>query len=685
MKNKRFYLILLCAISFSLIAYDILYLENGEEVIGTVNEINDQYIIFNVGDRQKKYPIDDVLNIDLRKQRDGDHWKTEADIDDPLLDSLLKNLPDTEDFYYEDFITLFSQIEYKLSDDSLLYMTTRTVKYVVNESGKSPAGRYEFTYFKDIQDLEIIHARSITAEGKVFHLDDAALEFGSPYGDMLVYDRMVRVKFALGEVNIGSVVDVMITKKFGKIDHNNPVVVTEYFSDFQSRYNQRVFIEVASKNKNLVSLTSEGIEDDEMIDGDYTTYSFKMDYSEPLFEEIFYPSLATLSPYVYAIFSVDLDDRYGETINSLIDNEDAVKSIVDSLKNSEADLLSGIYRYVVDNYTLKGPSYSHFSIYPRQISEILSGGFGNDLDRSFLLYALLKRALYQAELVFIPSYEQPFSHLIDNGHIFHNINPLCFEAPAVLVDDELLFVASDNNQLGALPSDYQRQAVVSFSDNGVVLKPNNSPIGIDSKIKSINITVDEKGSARVFSRVELAGQYATPMRMLKNKTADELKNSVAEYLSAIFHDAILSDYSLENIDDVTKNVIFEYEYTLPHFAQRTDNKLLFRLPEIDYNIDGFANPYRENPFRLDGFSNESTTITIEYPQVFHLLFLPDDISVNTDFLLFRAQFEEDSYKITYSDMTKRTENLFSAERWDEYREYSVQKSNIANYWIVLEK
>ncbi len=62
---------------------------------------------------------------------------------------------------------------------------------------------------------------------------------------------------------------------------------------------------------------------------------------------------------------------------------------------------SRLYRFVAKNCTLAGTSLKRTSFLPRSAGRVLQTMYGNYLDKTFLYYALLRRAGVPAELVLL--------------------------------------------------------------------------------------------------------------------------------------------------------------------------------------------------------------------------------------------------------------------------------------------
>ena len=105
MKKLLITLFLALAVTFAASA-DVLYLNEGEEIVGRLKEITDGKIAFeelNHGPREFKEA--EVAHILISKVRKGDEIENVASITEPVASGILKTLPDPALFQNADYVT----------------------------------------------------------------------------------------------------------------------------------------------------------------------------------------------------------------------------------------------------------------------------------------------------------------------------------------------------------------------------------------------------------------------------------------------------------------------------------------------------------------------------------------------------------------------------------------------------
>ncbi|MGC9315884.1 MAG: DUF3857 domain-containing protein, partial [bacterium] len=187
---------------------DVLYTRDGEEVRGRLVEIVPDVIKFETAQGEIEFDRGEVLNITLGKERIGDNWRTIDDIDDEiLLEALDKEAP--PDFFTgANYAILYESRRIEFHLDGTIENTRRRIAQVLSEGAKDYVAVNEMYFYPDVEIPEIIHARSVSPLGQVLHLDESAIERGAINPYFPDYDRLNILKYALGEMSAGTIVDV---------------------------------------------------------------------------------------------------------------------------------------------------------------------------------------------------------------------------------------------------------------------------------------------------------------------------------------------------------------------------------------------------------------------------------------------------------------------------------------------
>ena len=230
MKKLLFLFCFICAVNTS--SADVLFLNEGEEHIGNLKAIDGNNISFqnlNATDTQT-FNIKDVAHILISKNRTGDDVTSIANVTEPIALNVLKNLPDTAKFPDSDYITLYRHIDYEMISETEMVYKNREIIQILKEPGLDCANN-SFYYNIDNTDCQIEFAHTYTPTGKVYHLTDDALSDESLYNTTPEYAKIKKIKMAMKNVDLGSIIDYSIIKRIKNIGPLNPKSLHNTFGE----------------------------------------------------------------------------------------------------------------------------------------------------------------------------------------------------------------------------------------------------------------------------------------------------------------------------------------------------------------------------------------------------------------------------------------------------------------------
>ncbi|MFH1006670.1 MAG: DUF3857 domain-containing protein, partial [Candidatus Latescibacterota bacterium] len=190
---------------------DVLYMKKGEEYVGRLLEISNDRVIFQHGvEGRMELGLSEVQRLELGKSRPGDTWRTVADITDETLLAALETAPPDSAYPHSGSITLHQEVLYRLFEDGSVRITQHKIQKVFKERGKDVANNPLF-YLSDNSTAQIDFGRTITAEGDVVPLSDAAIQDGSVFSQYPDYQNLSKKHSTLKKVREGSVIDYQTT------------------------------------------------------------------------------------------------------------------------------------------------------------------------------------------------------------------------------------------------------------------------------------------------------------------------------------------------------------------------------------------------------------------------------------------------------------------------------------------
>jgi len=127
--------------------------------------------------------------------------------------------------------------------------------------------------------------------------------------------------------------------------------------------------------------------------------------------------------------------------------------------------------------------------------------------------------------------------------------------------------------------------------------------------------LDAQGSARAELVLEFRGKYATGLRtalaqMPKHQVRDALEGRI---LGSALRGAQLTDYEVDDLDDLDAPLTFRLSARVPHFAQKSGKRLILAPPFMPQLSRLAALPTRRTPLLLDQANYQEISLEIELP------------------------------------------------------------------------
>ncbi len=128
--------------------------------------------------------------------------------------------------------------------------------------------------------------------------------------------------------------------------------------------------------------------------------------------------------------------------------------------------------------------------------------------------------------------------------------------------------------------------------------------------------VDARGAAQAELLLEFHGKYATGLRsalaqLPQNQVRDALESRI---LGRALRGAQLTDYEVRDLDDLDAPLSFKLVARVPHFAQKSGQRLILSPPFMPQLSRLAALPERRTPLLLDQASYQKISLEIELPK-----------------------------------------------------------------------
>ena len=383
-------------------------------------------------------------------------------------------------------------------------------------------------------------------------------------------------------MNIGSVIDYST-----KIDCQKHDVQYPFFGEMYFRFSEPVVIErlnviVPSNikiNFKAFNMSSSGEPKITKI-GDKTKYSWEVKDTKGYVYEDNMPPSSSIFPYI-AFGTADSWDKiqkyFGGVLEKNLIYDDALKAKITELtKNASTDTqkVEAVYNWLVKEIKSVGVGMYSYSYIPKSPVEIFKTKKANALDKAFLYYAMLKYAGVKADFVYFVNKYDLFIKDLPSIKQFTEIGVMVnIDNKKIVItpyDDTLKY----NEQTGSLQDVYSLILTQPYNEKTSIYKIPLNESDTNSSLYNIHINLDKDGNISIIEEGKFAGDSQAGWRSYKNYTPEERDKSMEQLVHDIHPNAVLESYTLKNLDDLTKDVVYEIKYRINDYALTAGGKYL---------------------------------------------------------------------------------------------------------------
>ena len=673
-------------------AEDVLYLQDGRERVGRLVEIRDETVLFEIKGETgaQSFVLSEVQRIDLAGVRVGDEVRRIEDLDDPLLTRLWKASSATSLLPDSGYVTLYLLLEKRLHRDGSYTHRERVVRKVLLERGKDLAN--VAGYFREGDEtLEVDFARTISPDGTVIPITEAAIDITSVNADTPEYDKQQQLKFAMRQVAENSILDYQITRQRRQTTLLDPFFAWALFQETEPIFEMELRIIIPRDRKlSVAKLRADHLTATTEQVGDEIVYSFIGKSCPRIVPEPYMPPRADCLPRV-VVAEQTTWDKIGEAYRrALLDASEpspAIKQTISELVAGAAnpeEKARRIYRYFTKEIRQIWVGPDAYSYAPRPVNAVFEKRAGNTTDKAALLRAMLLEGGVEANVVLCCP--QGSGKLVENVPYIQQLSDALV---AVDLPTGRTFLALDNDtaRFGQVPSEYQgtRAMLVSRTDSQLIDIPLNEP---DEEMVAhrYQMSMTPAGDLTVTATETPKGNYEMGYRAAwKNLKDDELRQQLEVALTDFHATARLHSYTVENLHDLDGQLTFSQTYTLDDYALGDDELLVFRLPEIDYSAASVGKPRRVFPLRWDQRSKSTIELTLSIPDGFRVYYAGKDFQAESKPATFFARFDVDGREIRYHDEYVQREVEAPIGAYKDYKSCVETMARVPKEWIVLER
>jgi hypothetical protein len=667
---------------------DIIYPNEGEEYSGRLSKIENDTVWFVIDGKTRKWAAEEVQRIEFEELHTAQSIRK---LGDQLLDSLWRHGADTTDYPDAQWITLYERVSYCINPDSSWEKTTRSVQKLLRPGGRWIASK-SFSYLSESEHLRILSAKVIHPDGKINWLRETATKDESMVTRFPFYENLRRIRFAMPEIPVGGLCDVSVEQTFPKTSIEFPMIIEECFRNWEPVEYKTVQIE-CPQDMELSIMKSEAIQNSVRMIPETGTrlYEYWHVKSDKIEDENFLPPLPDLSPRVIVGIRTDwqtIGDTFCKVIENQLSHSEQLARKVNELRSPQK-----IYNFVATEIRpVPITRLNQYSWIPSCADSTLKNRSGSLPDRVFLLYAMMKRAGLEPNLVLTSSHSA--------GKRINEV-PALAQLPSLIVelDGKWLCPIDDCLAFGELPSQYQGRSGLMIGPSGrsqfvnvPVFEPKKELVD-----RIVSAGLNANGDLEARQTVMLYGNSARKLRKSKSLKPQELRKTFEAEVAEIHPAAQLVRLDISDLSDLSEPVSYELDYKIPGYALQSGDKFLtFKLPGIVYTAEQVGKRERSNPVDFEQTVKRVNQIRIQLPDNYEVYHLPGSYGHDSEIANYKATFAKTSpgffhkllgkhAAIVFEDSYSRTLTTAGPDAYYKYKDCLEIRARLAKELIVLKR
>ena len=699
--SRKFFAAVLAAYALAFCAAaDTLYLRDGEQQLGRLREITDDSVMFEIrGGELKNFPKAKVNQIQLQRARLFDEVESADQIADPDLKACIEAQPAETGFPADGTVTLLQRRTIDLCTPGVVKDTNRVITKILRQRGED-AGSYLAPYFEDTDQPQIDFALTVTPEGRVLHLSDAAVKNESVYASLPDYRRLNRYRFAAKEPAPGCILDVQYTIVRKPETSLEPFYTQEVFRYEAPLMRKEVVVLIpaareAELARNVRAVESAPVEESREEKDGVVRFTYTLSTPQPgILAEPLMPPVSCFASTVTLADAKTWDGivrEYGQAL-------DAVPPLSEAVKAKAVELAAqggpqAIHNFIARSIRTLPVPHKSYRIVPHSPDETARRGMANELDKNFLYCKMLEAAGVPASFALVRS---------------RDAGPLCQEAPsirafdrsAVYLSGEKAFknVASDLIPYGTLPADIQNSpalviahARADSAQPAMVANTQVSSLDQEKVATTFDSTLQPDGTLDLKMCFTGEGNTGAWMRGMKSLDQQQLRNQLQQIASSLHHAAVLKNFTCTDYADLNITPAVTLEMTIPGFAVKAGGLLLLNVPGVTYDAGDVGRPTREFDLFWSQIVSETTSGIIRLPDGLKPYAIPESVKFNSGPVsyeaalkaAYEAALKPNGQTIEFADAYQLKVQTAPRDAYADYKKCHEARANLTRQRIIL--
>ncbi len=564
---------------------------------------------------------------------------------------------------------------------------TRSYEYhfqgLILKDSKRTWANFQRQFDQQREKMKIDMARVIKEDGRIIPLDMNKVTITKPKADDMFFDKDKIISFSIPEVEVGDIIEYKYTEEIFNPWDKKIFSMGWFFGGSEPVIESSVRIIVPSEIYLGFKIKNDGnVKVDSASTDSTREYVFEKNNTLPPIEEPLMPVTAELVPFLNISNQKDWNyifNWYADFQKSRMEITEEIQRITDSLTkglNTHEEKTAALYHWIQRNIryiSIKGAVASGVS--GHSASQTLENGYGDCTDKAILFSTLLKAAGIEAYPVYLHTYPAP---------------ELVKEIPSFWGNHAIVEVFPKEGKPYFLDpvSEYFRYPSFATMDHGMdAICAQKSRIDLievplpENNRRNYQYTIDipKNGGATVIFKSNYNGSYEAGIRAYWERLdPSEKKRQFEKMAKSVSSSALLVDYNISNITDISQPLEMTIKYEVPDFLKKQGELYVLKLPELEgrYTKDELSLSTRNYDLIYDTSEEIVHTFKITLPNEIKIVSVPEQFSGKSKNAEYTASYTQKEDTLIFKDDWKRKNRKISVS---EYKDYKTLCNEILNY------
>jgi hypothetical protein len=687
------------AFSQAQLSADILFFNDGEEVVGQLKGISNKSISFeDLNGKLKSYEEKDISSILISKIRKDDHITNVASLTDPVALGIMAVKPDPSLFQDAQYATLCRLVDVEYLSENKVTMRTREIVKVLKEQGLNMANQ-SFYYFTDREKIELEYAHTYSPDGKVYHITDDAISDEALLLSSPEYAKIKKYKIALKKVDVGSIIDYSFSRTLEGVTEISPFSLLGVFGEREPVMHEELAVTFPENIKINAVLSQwdeakapkfyekkeKGKVIKKWIFADPKGYVAEQDM---LPRSRVFPTLTLYQPYDWKSTAKSLQQGYeaARPTPELLD--DFIEKCELRASDTELEKASKIYDAI--NKEIReieiGPQ-TMGSYLPVSANVTLTKNYGNGQAILALMHYAFERVGIRSYPGFAGSKRRRVT-VRENSTLDVAGDPIL----KVIIDGKAYYTEGGSSYLpfGYLVTILQGADAVFFDLNKGEHFVEELPIYAyewNCDTRSVYVKILENGTMEVNQTIMPKGPYESGYRRLKAYKQKEKQNYAERWVKVVHPNAILNEFSHSDLNDLMTPVAINITYTIPQAAQMATDKILtFTNFWTNYGASSVSLDKRKYPMRYWAQERVKKTVIYELPEGYEWVEWGKKYQHSSPEFTFNSGIYDTGRLLVYTDeFVANVDEMLTDEAYQNFRSCLLTMAELGNQWMIIEK